>query len=129
MDLYADIAGFIWEQRIKLRQLWTCGMSLSHNCMGKLMLVEARAAMNASLNVWMACSVAFTRWLCGLMSCNSHLFSDRNFLIYFVAWLSIMFSLGLNPLAVSSSKCFLYALNMVLSSRPAMGVAKMQFDL
>jgi hypothetical protein len=85
MALYADIAGFIRERRIKLRQFWICGMSLTQNCMGKLTLVKARAAMNASLNIWMARSAAFTQWLCGLMSCNSHSFFDRNFLMYFVA--------------------------------------------
>ncbi len=79
MALYADIAGFIQERHIKLRQFRTCGMSLSHNCMGKSTSVEAMAAMNVSLNVWMARSVAFTWWLCGLTSCNSHSFSDRIF--------------------------------------------------
>ena len=44
---------------IMLRVFCTWGVNLSHNCNGKLLSVVASAAMNASLKVWMALSVAF----------------------------------------------------------------------
>ena len=91
--------------------------------------VVARAAINSSLNVWMARSATLTWWLCGLTSCSLHLFSDRYYLMCLVAWLSITLSFSLNPFDVSSSEYFLHASNMVLSSIPFIGVARMQFDL
>ncbi len=63
----------------------TWGVSLSHNCSGKLLSVVANAAMKATLNVWIARLVAFTRWLWGSMTCSLQLFLVRNFSMCFVA--------------------------------------------
>ncbi len=73
-------------------------------CNWKLLSVVASAAMNAALNVLIPRLVALTQWLCGSMTCSVHLFLVRFILIWFVAWLSIMFSFGLNPFAVNSLK-------------------------
>ncbi len=62
---------------------------------GNSLTVVARAAMNASLNVWIALSARLTRWLCGSTTYKSQSFFVRNFLIYFVVWLSMTFILGL----------------------------------
>ncbi len=56
------------DARIMLSMSCTCGVILSHNCSGKLLSVIAKAAMKASLNVCIACSAAFTQWLCGSTS-------------------------------------------------------------
>ncbi len=47
----------------------------------------------------------------------------KNALMCFVAWLSMMFIFGLYPFEVRLSNCILYALKMLLSSRPVTGVA------
>ncbi len=69
--------------------------------------VVVRAAMKASLNVWITRSAALILWLWGSTSCSLHSSLVRFFLIYFVAWLSIMFDFGLNPLATNSSNALL----------------------
>ncbi len=68
--------------------------------MGKSRSVVAKAAMNASLYVWIARSAAVTWWLlyvwiahsaavtwwlCSSMSCSLHRFLVRNCLMYLVA--------------------------------------------
>ena len=45
-----------------------------------------------------------------------------------VAWLSMIFNFGLNPFCSNSIKYALYALNMLMASNPAMGMARMAFD-
>ena len=85
--------------------------------------------MNAALKVCIACSAAFTRWLWGSTTCNLQSFLVRNFLMCLVAWLSMIFNFGLNPFCSNSIKYALYALNMLMASNPAMGMARMAFDL
>ncbi len=63
----------------------TCGVSLYLNCSGKSLSIVANAAMKATLNGWIACSVAFTWWLWGSTTCILQLFLVRNFLMCFVA--------------------------------------------
>ena len=58
---YAEIFGLILEARSKFSVSCTCGVNLSHNCSGKSWSVVVSAAMNASLNVWIARSAAITR--------------------------------------------------------------------
>ncbi len=53
----------------------------------------------------------------------------KDFLMCHVAWLSMMFNFGLKPLAINSSNCVLYELNMLMLSDPAMRVMRMVFDL
>ena len=80
---------------MRLTQSSTCGVNRSQSCNGKSVSVVASALMRASFQVCMARSDAFNRLLFGSTSCISHSFSERNFLIYFVAWLSITFNLTL----------------------------------
>jgi hypothetical protein len=58
--LYADTVGSIRDAHNMLSVSWTWGVSLSHNWSKNLLSVVAKAAMNAALNVWIACSMAFT---------------------------------------------------------------------
>ncbi len=55
------------------------------------------------------------------------LFFVKNALMCFVAWLSMMLTFDLYPFEVRLSNCILYALKMLLSSRPATGVASIVF--
>jgi hypothetical protein len=57
----------------------TWGVSLFHNCSGKLLSVVANAGINAALNVWIACLVAFTWWLCGSTTCSMQSFLLEKF--------------------------------------------------
>ncbi len=102
---------------------------MSHNWIGKSASVVASVVMNASLKVWIALSAAFIQWLCGSMSCNLHCCSVRILLMCLVAWLSMIFILGLKPFAVNSSKCFLYDSIILILSRPEIGVARIALDL
>ncbi len=126
---YAEIVGSIRDVHIMLRVLTTCIISLSHNRNGKLRSVVASAAMNASLNVCIACLAALTLWLWGSGNCNLHSSLVRKFFIYFVAWLSITFKIGLYPLLFNSSKFGLYALKMHTLSNPVIGVAMIALEL
>ena len=54
MTSYADFAGLILDARSKFSVSWTWGAILSHSWIGKSPYVVASAAMNASLNVWIA---------------------------------------------------------------------------
>ncbi len=47
----------------------------------------------------------------------------------YVAWLSIMFTFGLNPFLTRYSKFDLYASKMHSESRPVMGVIRIAFVL
>ncbi len=127
--LYTQMAGLICKAQSKLRVSCTWGAILSHNWIGKLASVVASTVMNASLKVWIALSAAFIRWLCGLMSCNLHCCSVRILLMCLVAWLSMIFILGLKPFAVNSSICFLYDSIILILSRPEIGVARIALDL
>ncbi len=59
--------------------------------------------MKASLKVCMSLSAAFILWLCVSTSFNLHCCFMRNGLMCLVAWLSMMFILGLNPCEVRPS--------------------------
>jgi hypothetical protein len=49
--------------------------------------------------------------------------------MFLVAWLSMMFILGLNPLEVRLLNSISYELKMLMLSRPAIGMAKNAFNL
>jgi hypothetical protein len=63
------------------------------------------------------------------MSCNLHCCFVRNALMCLVAWLSMIFIFGLNPFEARSSDCILYALKMLMLSKPEIGLAKVAFAL
>jgi hypothetical protein len=63
------------------------------------------------------------------MSCNFHCCFVRNTLMCLVDLLSKMFIFGLNLFEVRSSNCILYALKMLMSSTPEIGLAKIIFAL
>ena len=62
---YAEIAGLTRNARSRFSVSCICGASLSHSWSGKSLSVVANVEMNASLNIWMVHSAAFTRWLFG----------------------------------------------------------------
>ena len=53
---YAKMLGLALAFCSKFNVFCTCGANLSHSCNGNSLSVVARAAMNASLNVWIAFS-------------------------------------------------------------------------
>jgi hypothetical protein len=53
----------------------------------------------------------------------------RNYLMCLVAWLSITFNFGLYPFCINLSKLSFYELKMLTSSKSAIGVAKIAFEL
>ena len=107
MSSYADFVGSIHDTRSKFKESCTWGAILSHSWIVKSQSVVASAAMNASYQVWIARLVALIWWLWGSTNCNLHYSLVRNFLMCFVAWLSMMLSLTFRPFAVSSSNFFL----------------------
>ena len=72
-----------------------CLMSLHHRMDGKSSLHVQSPAMVWSLKVWMACSAALERWLCGSTSCILMPLSSRYDFTAFVATLSMMLNTGL----------------------------------
>ena len=80
------------------------------------------------LNVLIACSAAFTRWLCGSTGFIMMLSYYRYFLNDLDATLSMMLKTGLNPLFVKYVMFSLKVPIMDLSFKYFTGVARIPFD-
>ena len=125
----ADFVGSILDLQRMFRVVAAWFSKWSHKCVGHWLSVEHKPLMKWFLNVCMARSAAFTRWLAGSTNCHLQFCARRYFLRRVNAWLSVTLNVGLCPFPVSSVKILSNASIIVLSYTFAIGSAKIELVL